>query len=56
MAQNPQFAFMQMVSNNPALQQVLLFVKQNGGDPKTAFLNYAKQCGVNPQDVLNMLQ
>lgn len=54
--QNPQAAFLQMVESNPQLQQAILFVKNNGGDPQTAFYNYARQMGVDPQEVLNMLR
>ena len=54
--QNPQDAFLQMAANNPLLQQAILFVKNNGGDAQTAFYNYAKQMGVDPQEVLNMLR
>lgn len=56
MAQNPILFLNELVSSNPQFAQVFEYVKQNGGDPKTAFYNYAKQLGVDPQMVLNTLQ
>lgn len=55
MAQNPQLALNEMLLNNPQLQQIINLIKNGGGDPKTAFLNMAKQMGINPQDVINQL-
>ena len=55
-AQNPKMAFEQMVQSNPQVQNVMNLVRQNGGDPKTAFYNLAKQKGVNPDDILSMLR
>lgn len=55
MAQNPQLAFNNMLMNNPQISNVVQLIKQNGGDAKTAFFNYAQQLGVNPQDVINLL-
>ena len=56
MAQNPILFLNELVSSNPQFAQVFEYVTQNGGDPKTAFYNYAKQLGVDPQTVLNTLQ
>lgn len=55
MAQNPQLALNQLLSNNPQLQQVINLIKSSGGDPKTTFMNMAKQMGINPQDIINQL-
>ena len=55
-AQNPQLMLNQLISSNPQLQNALNFIKQNGGDPQTAFFNFARQQGVNPQDILNLLK
>lgn len=54
-AQNPQAALNQMLLNNPQIASVIQLIKENGGDPKTAFYNYANQLGVNPQQILNYL-
>lgn len=56
MARNPMLALNQMLSNNPQIQQAMNFIKQTGGDPKTAFLNLARQQGYDPQDLINKLQ
>ena len=56
MMQNPQSAMHQMLLNNPQLQSVIQFVKENGNDPKQAFYAAARQMGVNPDDVLRAFQ
>ena len=55
-SQNPQMMINQMMSNNPQMKQVMDFVNQCGGDPKTAFYKLAEQKGVDPQEVLDMLK
>lgn len=55
MARDPQYALSQMLVSNPRLKSALELIK-NAGDSKTAFLNYAKQLGVDPQQVINALQ
>ncbi len=52
---NPQQLLQETVQNNPQLgiMDVLL---RNGGNAKQAFYEMAKQKGVNPDDVLNMLK
>lgn len=54
-AQNPQAALNQMLLNNPQTANLIQLIKDNGGDPKKAFYNYANQLGVNPQQILNYL-
>lgn len=56
MAQNPTMFLNQLIMSNPQVAQAFEYIKQNGGDPQTAFYNYAKQLGVDPQTVLNVLQ
>ena len=41
--------------NNPRLQEAINLVKQNGGNAEQVFYQLAKQKGVNPQEVLNMI-
>ena len=41
--------------NNPALQQALDYVKQNGGNPKEAFYKLAKEKGVDPNEILKQV-
>jgi len=55
-SQNPQALLNQMMINNPQLKQVMDYVQQSGGDPKTAFYSMADKMGVNPQDILDMLK
>ena len=55
-AGNPQAMLQQMAQNNPQLRQVMDMVQQSGGDPKRAFYELAKQKGVNPDDIVNMLK
>jgi len=52
---NPQTMMNQMLMNNPNVQQALTFIKQAGNNPQTAFINLAKQKGVNPQEFINEL-
>ena len=56
MAQNPTMFLNQLIMSDPQFAQVFEYVRKNGGDPQTAFYNYAKQLGVDPQMVLNTLQ
>lgn len=55
-SRNPRMAFESMVQSNPQIQSVMNTIRQNGGDPKTAFLNLARQKGVNPDDILQLLR
>ena len=55
MAQNPALALQQMASQNPQLQQALQLVQQSGGDPKAAFNKLCQERGIDPQQVLSML-
>jgi len=55
-SQNPQAMLNQMMMQNPQLKQVMDYVQQSGGDPKTAFYSMADKMGVNPQDILDMLK
>ena len=50
---NPQMLVQNMLQNNPKVQQI---IQQYGGNPKTAFYNVAKQKGINPDEILNMLK
>lgn len=44
----------QQRSNNP-YQNALNYVKQHGGDVKTAFYNLCQERGVNPNEILNLI-
>ena len=56
MSQNPQEALNQMLASNPQMKQVVDIINQSGGDPKKAFYTMAERNGVDPQQILNMLQ
>ena len=53
---NPKMALQTMIQSNPQMQNVMNYINQNGGDPKAAFYNLAKQKGVDPDEVLNILR
>lgn len=55
-AQNPQAFLNQIISNNPQVRNAVEFIKASGGDPQTAFINYAKQMGVDPQQFINQIK
>ena len=51
---NPQELINNILSSNP---QITNLINQYGhGDPKTAFYEYARSSGQDPQQVLNMIQ
>lgn len=52
-ANNPQEALTQLANTNPQVRQALEIA---GSNPKEAFYALAKQRGINPDDVLNMLK
>lgn len=56
MAQNPQLFLNQLLLSNPQVREALDYIKNNGGDGQTAFYNYAKEAGIDPQMVLNLMK
>lgn len=55
-AQNPTAMLNQMVMSNPQLKQVMDIVQQHGGDSMKAFYAVAKEKGVDPNEILNMMK
>ena len=55
-AANPQQALNMLAMNNPQMKQVMEIVDQYGGDSMKAFQEMAKQCGVDPEEILGMLK
>lgn len=55
-AANPQLALNQLLMSNPQLAQAFSLIRSMGGSPQTTFYNYAKQMGINPEEVLNSLK
>ena len=56
MSQNPQAMLNQMVMNNPKLKNVMDIVNQYGGDPNKALEETAKQYGITPNDIFDLLK
>jgi len=54
-ARNPEAALMNMMGNNPQMQQVMGVVKQYGGNPMLAFREMAEQNGLDPDEILSMI-
>lgn len=55
-SRNPNLMMYQMMQNNPQFRQVMDYVNQNGGNPKDAFYTLARQKGIDPNEILNMLK
>lgn len=55
-SQNPELMLQQMINNNPQMQQIMKYIQQNGGNAKDAFYNMAKEKGINPDEILAVLQ
>ena len=55
-AQNPTMMLQSMMANNPQLQQVMDYVKSQGGNAEQAFYNLAQQQGVDPKSILDQLK
>lgn len=53
---NPMSILNNMSMQNPQMQQVINLVNQNGGNPKEVFYAMAKQKGIDPNQILNMLK
>lgn len=53
---NPQAMLQLMVQTNPKLRDIMQYINQHGGNPETAFYAMAKEKGVNPDEVIKMLQ
>lgn len=54
-ARNPQMMLQNMLQQNPQIRTVMQYVNKNGGDPKAAFYALAKEKGVNPEEIISML-
>lgn len=54
-AGNPALALQQMAGNNPQIQQALQLVQQSGGNAQAAFEKLAREKGMDPQQILSML-
>ena len=49
---NPQM----MVQQMPQYKQIMDYVNANGGDAKTAFYSKAREMGLDPDEIINVLR
>ena len=55
-AQNPQLMLNQLAMKNPLLKQAMDITQQYGGDSGKALQETAKQMGIDPNEIMNMLK
>lgn len=55
-AQNPMNMIDSLAQNNPVMKNVSDAIKSANGNPKDAFYQMAKQKGVDPNQILNMMK
>ena len=55
-AGNPQQLLNQLMATNPNMKQAMEIVRQYGGDANKAFYEIAKQKGIDPQEILDLLK
>lgn len=55
-ANNPQAMLQMMIQRNPQLKNIMDYINQHGGNPEQAFYAMAKEKGVDPNEVIRMLQ
>lgn len=53
---DPNMAMQNLASTNPQIQGVMNYIRQNGGDARSAFYNLAAEKGVDPNSILNQLR
>ena len=53
---NPQAMLAQLMQTNPNMKQVMEIIQQYGGDADRAFYEIAKQKGIDPQEILDMMK
>lgn len=47
---------MLLARKNPALAKAMEYIKQNGGDPKTACEKILQENGIDPAEVMNLIK
>lgn len=52
---NPQQLISNLVNQNPQMRQVLNMLQSSGKSPRDLFYELAKQKGVDPNQIINML-
>ncbi len=56
MSSNPALFLQNNLLQNPQLQSAMNYIKTHGGNAEQAFYTLAKEYGVNPSEILNMLK
>ena len=55
-ASNPQQLIMNLANQNPQMKQVINLIQNSGKSPKDLFYEMAQQKGIDPNQIINMLQ
>lgn len=55
-AKNPQQMLMNMANQNPQMRQVMNLIQNSNKSPKDLFYEMAQQKGIDPNQIINMLQ
>lgn len=55
-ANNPQAMLSTMAKNNPQIKQTIDYINKNGGNAQQLFYSLAKQNGIDPNEILEMLK
>lgn len=55
-SKNPEQTMQMLLANTPQYQDIMNYIRQNGGDAKTAFYNMAAQRRVDPNTILSQLR
>ena len=53
---NPMQVIQMLASQNPQVAQVMDMINSSGMPPKQIFMKMAHQCGVDPNNIINMLK
>lgn len=53
---NPQGIMSMLMQQNPQIRQIMQMVNSSGMSPKELFMQQAKQAGVDPNEIINMLK
>lgn len=54
-AKNPAELIKSMIAQNPAYKNALEYIQANGGNPKAAFEQLAKEQGIDPAEIAKMI-
>ena len=54
-AKNPQAMLSQLMQRNPQFQQISQLIQKANGDPQKAFYALAEEQGVDPNQILTMI-